>query len=126
MNPVAMIFARDVSDGLTSLVKKLEEATAKNREALMGSFVVFCSDDEKLEKALKEQAEKLKLKNVILALDNAAGPPGYKVAKEADVTVVLYVRHEVKANYSYKKGELTAKEVDKIIADLPKILPEKK
>ena len=40
-----MIFAREVSDPLTSLVKKIDEATAKNSSCRMGSFVVFLSDD---------------------------------------------------------------------------------
>jgi len=39
-----MIFAREVSDSLTSLVKKLDEATAKNSKSRMGSFVIFLSD----------------------------------------------------------------------------------
>jgi hypothetical protein len=120
-----MIFAREVSDHLTSLVKKLDEATGKNTDCKMGSFVVFCSDDEKLEKQLKELAAKEKLKHTVLTIDNPAGPPDYNVAKTADVTVVLYNKFVVKANYSFKKGELTAKDVDKIVADVAKILPEK-
>ncbi|OAI47319.1 hypothetical protein AYO44_09775 [Planctomycetaceae bacterium SCGC AG-212-F19] len=121
-----MIFARDVSDSLTSLVKKLDEATGKNTAAKMGSFVVFCSDDEKLEKALKDLGEKEKLKHLVLTIDNPAGPLDYKIAKQAEITVVLYTGYEVKANYSFKKSEMTAKDVDKIMADLSKILPEKK
>jgi hypothetical protein len=31
----------------------------------------------------------------------------------------------VKANHAFKKGELTEKGIDKILADLPKILPKK-
>jgi hypothetical protein len=119
-----MIFAREVSDPLTSLVKKLDEAVAKNRSARLGSFAVFCNDDEKLEKKLKELAEKEKLKNFIFTIDNPAGPPGYQVAKDADLTVVLYVEGIVKANHSFKKGQLTAKDIDKIMADLPTILPK--
>src|SRR5579862_1570501 len=121
-----MIFAREISDPLTSLVKKLDEVTGKNTGCKMGSFVVFCSDDEKLEKDLKALGEKEKLKSLVLTIDSPAGPPDYKIAKGADVTVVLYVGHMVKANYTFKKGEMTAKDVDRIMADLPKILPEKK
>jgi hypothetical protein len=120
-----MIFAREVSDGLTSLVKKLDEATGKNNDCKMGSFVCFLSDDETLEKTLKKLAEKEKLKNLILVIENPAGPPGYEIAKDADVTVVLYTKHEVKANYTFKKGGLTAKDIDKIVGDLTKILPKK-
>jgi hypothetical protein len=121
-----MIFAREVSDPLTSLVKKIDEATAKNASAKLGSFIVFLSDDEKLEKALKDWGTKNKIEHTILTIDNPAGPQGYGVAKDADVTVVLYSKHNVKVNYAFRRGELSDKDADKIVADLPKILAEKK
>jgi hypothetical protein len=119
-----MIFAREVSDPLTSLVKKIDEATVENKKARMGSFVVFLSDDEKLDKTLKDLGKKENLKQCVLSIDNPAGPNGYNVVKEADVTVVLYVKHTVKANYAFRKGELNEKAIDRIIADIPKILPK--
>jgi len=121
-----MIFAREVSDSLTSLVKKIDAETAKNSKAKMGSFVVFLSDDEKLPDRLKALASKEGIKKTVLAVDNPAGPQGYDVAKDADVTVVLYNKRKVESNHAYKKGELSSKAIDEIIADLPKILAEKK
>ena len=120
-----MIFARQISDPLTSLVKKIDAATAKNAACRMGSFVVFCSDEEGLESQLKDMAKKEKIRKLILTIDNKAGPKAYKIAKDADVTVVLYVNRQVKANYAFKKGAMKAKDVDKIVADIKKILPEK-
>jgi hypothetical protein len=120
-----VIFAREVSDGLTSLVKKIDEATEKNRDCRMGSFVVFCSDEEGLKDKLEKVAEKQNLKRTILTIDNPAGPEGYDIAKDADVTVLLYTGQKVKVNHAYKKGELTQGEVKRIVSELPKILPEK-
>src|SRR5476651_2005302 len=57
-NPVAMTFARNVDTNLVDLIKKIEEATAKNADAKMGSFVVFLSDNKDMEAKLKETAEK--------------------------------------------------------------------
>jgi hypothetical protein len=121
-NPVAMIFAREVSGPLTSLVKKIDAENVKHKSDRMGSFVVFLSDDESLEKQLKSLAEKESIKTTVLTIDNPAGPPAYKVAKDADVTVVLYENRNVKANYAFKKGELNAQAIEKVVADLPKIL----
>jgi hypothetical protein len=121
-----VIFAREVTDGLTSLVKKLDEATEKNRDCRMGSFVVFCSDEEGLKKKLEELGDKEKLKRIVLTIDNPSGPEGYDIAKDADVTVLLYSRQTVKVNRAFKKGDLTNREVDRILSDLSKILPEKK
>jgi len=84
-----VVFAREVTDSLTSLVKKIDEATQKNSDARMGSFVVFCSDEEGLKKKLEDLADKEKLKKTILTIDNPAGPEGYDIAKDADVTVLL-------------------------------------
>jgi hypothetical protein len=123
-NPVAMIFAREVSDPLTSLVKKIDAETIKHKSERMGSFVVFLSDDEGLQNKLKSLAEKQGLKQTVLTIDNPAGPKGYNVAKDADVTVVLYDRRTVKANYAFKKGGLNDKAIERIIADIPKIVPK--
>jgi hypothetical protein len=122
-----MIFAREINDGLTSLVKKIDEATDKNSGCKMGSFVVFCSDDEGLEKKLKALAKKEKLKHIVLTtLSNRDGPKGYKIAKDADVTVVLYTDRVVKVNHAFKKGQMKAKDIDQIVSEVSKILPEKK
>jgi hypothetical protein len=124
-NPVAMVFARESSPELTKLIKKLDEATAKNKEASMGSFVVFLSDKDGLDKELAATAEKNKIEKTVLSIDNPAGPKGYEVAKDADVTVVLYVDRKVKANHAFKKGELKDADIDTIVKDIPKILPTK-
>src|SRR4051812_8282951 len=122
-----MIFAREISDNLTSLVKKIDDATAKNAKARMGSFVVVCNDDEKTEDRLKELAKKEGLKKTVLTVvDSKAGPKGYDLDPKADITVVLYNKRSTKAQFAYAKGDLKSKEIEDILSALPKILPEKK
>jgi hypothetical protein len=121
-NPVAMIFARDLSEPVTALIKKIDAATEENKENHMGSFVVFLNDSEDLGGKLKEMADKENIKNTVLAIDNPAGPAAYKVAKDADVTVVLYNKHKVKANFAFAKGELKDKDIDRILAGVPNIV----
>ena len=91
----------------------------------MGSFVVFLSEEESLEKRLKEMARKEDLKKTVLSIDDKTGPERYKIAKDADVTVVLHADHQVKSNFAFNAGELKDKDVEKIVAELPKILPAK-
>jgi hypothetical protein len=122
-----MIFAREVSDPLASLVKKIDAATGENKGCRMGSFVVFLGDEEGREKALKDLSEKQSLKNIILAsMSTVSGPTAYKVAKDAEITVVLYTQRNVKVNYAFKKGALKDEDIEKIVGDLKKILPDKK
>src|SRR6186713_2858199 len=48
LNPVAMIFAREVNEPLVKLLAKIDKATEKNRDVELGSFVVFLSEKEGL------------------------------------------------------------------------------
>lgn len=126
-SPVAMVFARTVDCPQTQkLIKKLEEATAANAKAEMGSYVVFLSDDDKLGDKLKAWSDKEKIKNVTLAVDNPSGPSKYNVAKDADLTIVLYVDRTSKANWAFEKGKITDDNIATVVKDLSKILPEKK
>jgi hypothetical protein len=70
-----------------------------------------------------EIAAKTGIKECVLSIDNSAGPEGYKVSKDAEITVVLYTKQMVKANYAFKKGELKDKDIEQIVGDIPKILP---
>lgn len=117
-----MIFARtpDCKE-VTTLIAKIDAATKENAKADMGSFVVFLGDEEKLETPLKEIAKTSKLEKCVLSIDNEAGPKGYKVAKDADVTVVLYTNRMVKANWAFKKGELKDADIETIVKDISKI-----
>jgi hypothetical protein len=118
-----MIFAREISAPLTSLVKKIDAATQDNKKAKMGSFVVFVGASDDMEKKLKELAEKEGIKSTILStMSTPSGPEKYKVAKDADVTVVLYNKRSVKANYAFEKGKLTDADVEKIVKDVSKIV----
>jgi hypothetical protein len=108
------------------LVKKVDEATVANKSARMGSYIVFCSDEEGLAPKLKDLIKKEDIKKTVLTIDNPAGPSGWNIAKDADVTVILYTGRTVKANYAFKKGDLKSENIDTILADVSKILPAKK
>jgi hypothetical protein len=123
-NPVAVVFAREVNPQVAALLKKLDEATAKNGKASMGSFAVFCSDKDGLADQLKSLAAEQKLKSLVLSIDNTAGPKAYNIAKDAEVTVLLYNEFTVRANHAFKKGELNAKSVERVVADVSKIIPQ--
>ncbi len=121
-NPVAMIFAREPSEQLTSLITKLDAETVKNADKKMGSFAIFCNDTEGLDGNLKSLAKAQNLKAFTLAIDNTTGPEPYNISKDADVTVVLYNKSKVIANYTFKKGQLQSGDVEKIVAEVSKIV----
>jgi hypothetical protein len=120
--PAILIFARDVNDPVATLVKKLDPVVAKHRNQYLSAALIVLSDKEGAEKTLKDLAARQNIKNVSLAVDNPAGPEKYKIARDAEVTVILYEAHKVKANHAFKKGQLNDQAIEKILADVPKIL----
>lgn len=120
-NPVAVVFAREATPAIAKLLKQLDDATVKNGPAGMGSYAVFCSDKDGLDKALTKLAADQKLTKLILAIDNPAGPKSYAISKDADVTVLLYTDFVVKANHTFRKGELNDAAITKVVADVAKI-----
>lgn len=108
------------------MVKKLDAAAIENKGCKMGSFVVVMTDDDKSEDALKKMAEKEGIKKVVLTIDNPNGPPKWKIEKDADVTVLLYVKGTVKESLAFGKGKLDDKAIETVIAKLDSIKPEKK
>jgi len=120
-NPVAMVFAREATPAVAKLVAKLDECVGKHTDAKMGSFVVFCSDEEGLKTKLEKMAKDADLKKVVLAIDNPSGPKGYNVNKDAEVTVILYKDRNCKANFAFKKGEFSEKSIKSIVEAVPSI-----
>jgi len=53
--------------------------------------------------------------------EDADGPPAYKLAKDADVTVMLFVKQKVVANFAFRSGEFNDKAVDAVLKSVPKL-----
>jgi hypothetical protein len=117
-----MIFAREMSEPLVRLIAKIDAATAQHRDQRLGSFVVFLNRQADLAARLQEVAKTQSITHTVLSIDHPRGPDGFNVAEAADVTVVLYEDFDVKANHAFRQGELNDAAVEKIVADLPKIL----
>src|SRR5579862_1429041 len=83
--PSVMIFAKEMSEPLTTLMKKLDELNIKYKKADLNTCAIFCEKGTAVRPALKTLASKQGFKEIILAtLDTP--PEDYKISKEADVT----------------------------------------
>ncbi len=120
------VFARQITDDLTSLVKQIDEKIGANTDKKMAGFVVLLTDDpDAVEPRLKELAEKHKIEKTPLTIfDGIAGPPNYSIAKEADVTIMMWVGGRVKVNRVFEKGKLDKAAIEQITKDTAKILEE--
>jgi len=118
------VFARELTDDLASLVKAIDKKIDENKDQQLSAYFVLLSDDPDADEArLKAMAEKHGIKNVPLTLfDGIAGPPRYRISKDADVTVMLWRRRNVKANHAFAKDKLDGKGVAAVVKSTSKIL----
>ena len=87
---------------------------------------MLCNDDAAHKQRVQDLVAKEHLKHVVVGTAIPGGPPRYRVAKEADVTVVVYADHRVvAANFPLKTSELDARNVMAISAALRRVLPER-
>lgn len=121
-SPAVAIFARGADDAnLQKLIKAIDKVTAANLKQEMTSYVVYLSTDESLQAKLKGQAKAANLQQIVLSIDAPEGPAKYNISRDAEITVLLYKDRTVVSNYTFAKGKLSAKDVEKIVADTAKI-----
>jgi hypothetical protein len=103
----------------------VDAATAQNSGAQMGSFVVFLGDSKKLADPIKSLAQKENIQHTILSvMDNTADIADYDIARDADVTVVLYRNRLVFRNHAFKKGDLSEKDTAKIVSEISELVKQ--
>ena len=109
---------------MASLVKQVDEKVGANKDKQMASFVVILSEDPAANEArLKELAKKEGVKNIPLTTyENSEGPESYKVSKDAEVTVLLWLDRKVKANHAFASGKLSKDGIKAVLDDTTKIL----
>jgi CTP:molybdopterin cytidylyltransferase MocA len=109
------------------LVKELDAVVEKNADKRLCAFVVVLTDqpDETAEQ-LTKLAEKEQIDHVPLTLmEGTAGPPSYKISKDAEVTVLLWKNVKVTANHAFASTkDLDQKAIKAILKDVDKMLTE--
>lgn len=118
------VFAREITDELASLVRKLDDLVDKHESKQMKAFVVLLSDDpDEDESKLKALAKKHNIENVPLTIfDGVAGPPNYKIAENAAVTVMMWRKLSIEANQAFGDGDFDKKAIKAVLKDTDKIL----
>jgi hypothetical protein len=122
---------RHVDTGLQAVAVFLtplaRDATAEDPKDLKGdpaqakALVDEAINREKLLSGLKDVATSFK------RLIVACGPPEsvaqqYRLSDRADVTVVLYARHRVFANFAFAEGQLRQDGIDNVLKSVEKML----
>lgn len=117
--PTAVVFARTLSEPLGKLLVKLDAETVTRKDAGFKAWMTHLAGKADLD-ALAKWGQEQGLKNLpIGGFEDPDGPPAYKLHRDADVTVLLFVKEKVMSNFAFRKDELT----DAKIADVLKAVP---
>jgi len=126
--PAVLVFARRTDDTTGRLMRSLRDAVREHREQKLFAWFVFLGpQDSAGQLALERQAYEFARGNGATALPVSAlgeplGPPGYVIAPDADVTVLLFRSGKVRVNRAYRQRDWNNKAVDQILKDLPALL----
>jgi hypothetical protein len=150
LEPMVMIFYKNVdfSNPLPDLLKRLDAAIEKNPNTRLGAFVVFLPDDlpdvvgssEKsadtnnknddarleMEKKIEQAGADMKLKHVVLCLDNKSDVAKFGLSEENLITVVLYTKLKTVAVHALPKSDFKDAAVEKIMAEVAEKLGAKR
>jgi hypothetical protein len=146
-DPVLGVFIREGSEPkdapLSELLKKLDATVERNKDAYLHGFAIFLSRDarsaltekknenveeliaeskarEKLRKRLADLAEPLK--DLVVGFYPYASLKGYQIADAPGVTILLYAKHKVLANYAVPEGKLEGEEIDRVLKDVDRLM----
>ena len=122
--PTVAIFTREINDDVVSLVQQIDEQVGENQDKKLSAFVVLLTDDpDANQPKLKKLATDKGIKNVPLTVfDGVAGPPEYKLAEGAAVTVLMWNKSNVKVNKGFEEAKLSKDDVTTVAKNTSKIL----
>jgi hypothetical protein len=122
--PVISIFTRKVSEPVAALVQEVDGAVSQHADKNMAGFVVVLTDDPAgQEESLKKLATDHGIKHVPLTTFNdVGGPRNYKLAKDAEVTVMMWVDGKLQVNESLKASELSKEKIAAVVKQSGRIV----
>ena len=122
--PVVTVFTRELNDTVKDLVKKIDARVGENKDKKMAAFVVVLTEDpDAVEPQIEALAKDAKIVNTPLTIiEGSAGPEDYKLSKDAEVTVMMWVDETVKVNQAFARGKLDKKAVEALVGETKKIL----
>lgn len=122
--PVISVFTRKVTEPLAALVQEVDGTVGQHADKNMAGFVVVLTDDPAgQEESLKKLAKDHGIKHVPLTTFNdVGGPRNYKLARDAEVTVMMWVDGKLQVNETLKSSELSKEKIAAVLKQSDKLL----
>ena len=120
--PGVIVFARSLSDPVAKLLAACDEAVAARPKDGMRAWMTVLGEKTVGLDDLGKWAKEAGLKAVPVGVfDDPAGPPTYRLAPDADVTVLVFVNRKVVANFAFPAGRIGDPDVKRVAAELARL-----
>jgi hypothetical protein len=126
--PVVLVFARNMDPATAELMRRVQQAALKHADSKLFGWFVFLGPgaapaEARLEAAAYDFANANEATSLaVAALGDPQGPPGYRIAPDADITVLLFRNKKVIANFAYRKADWNVAAADAVLRGLPKLI----
>lgn len=124
--PIVAVFARTPDEGLARLAARLDKALAQHKAAQLRSWIAFVSKEpDSLDPQLVRWSQQHNLRSLpvgVYADPTEGGPENYRLAREAEVTVVMLARQQVTATFAFGPSELTDAAVERVLQAVPELV----
>ena len=124
--PAVLVFARRTDEPTGRLLRGLRDAVRERRSEKLFAWMVFLgAADTASETELERRAYEFAQANTATALPISAlgeplGPPGYRIAPEAAVTVLAFRSGKVLYNRAFRAQDWTPRAAEGVLKDLPR------
>ena len=120
--PGVIVFARSLSDPLAKLLAAGDAAVAGRPKDAMRAWMTVLGEKTVGLDDLGRWAKQAGLNAVPVGVfDDPAGPPTYRLATDADVTVLVFVNRKVVANFAFRPGQLDDRGVRRVAAEFARL-----
>lgn len=127
--PAVLAFVRHPDEATARLLREIRDAARERRaDHLFGWMVFLGGESTEAQTAMERQAYELARASdattlPVSVLGDPQGPPGYVIAPEAEVTLVMFRGGKVLYNRSYRAKEWTNRSAESALKELDKVLP---
>ena len=124
--PAVLVFARKPSAPLAKLLVKVDDTVAGQPADGVRAWATVLGEQTISLDDLAKWGKQAGLRNVPLGVfDDPDGPPAYKLNRDADVTVLLFVKQKVIANFAFRAGELNDDGIKAVARAIPRLTEKK-
>jgi hypothetical protein len=126
--PAVLVFVRSPEAATARLLRELREAVQTYKQQKLFGWMVFLAGEETAsETAIERRAWDLARENgattlPISALGDPQGPPGYRIAPDAEATVIVFRGGKVLYNRAYRANQWTDRAAGSALKELPKLI----